>query len=266
MSRKLILILIFLTPVSCFAKQGTTRYFENASYSDIFISTKNADIFVTSAGEDGQSSVNWKESYCTLALTRPSAGVTEIFVTPNKQHVFFKKILGVAQAKCKIRLELAPEKKLYASSETGSIRMRDAALKNARLYTEQGIIEIQNYKGSLSAETLTGRITVKNADAQELILKSANGTVNAACKARSADILNTSGPSRLQGSVQVLRFYSSEGNLYAKWDELPLEPLQISARSFAGDIRIILPPKTNSDSAKNTINLRSFYGKAEIIE
>ena len=201
----------------------------------------------------------------TLNIAEPSKGIMQINIIPKPQHVFVKEILGIRQTPCKVTLETPTGKNIYAASESGSIKLADFKAKSLRLYTAGGAVDIEGYEGLLSAATLTGKINARNIISNAADFKSAGGAINAAGRIKNANIFNTSGPSRLSGSVDALRFYSSEGSLWASWEQMPQRPPEISARSFAGDLHILLPAKTDLQKAKNDIRLKTFYGRTSLL-
>jgi hypothetical protein len=233
--------------------------------SDIFIAASTADIALAHPRAGAAAAIQWRNKHCELDITEPAKGVLQINITAKPQHVFVREILGIRQTPCKIILEAPAGKNIYASSESGSIKLAAFKAKSLRLYTASGAVDIDGYEGLLSAETLTGRINARGIVSNQTDLKSASGGINAAGLIKKADILNTSGSSRLSGTVDALRFYSSEGSLLASWDALPPEPLEISARSFAGDLQILLPPGTDMQNAADNIKLKTFYGKASLL-
>lgn len=235
--------------------------------SDIFITTSKENITVLPAlAGSSSSSIHWQKKLCEVTVNKPAPQVTEITVTPKKQNAFLKKLLRIPRTTCSIRLYVSADKNIYASSDTGDIRFFDARVKSAKLYTTEGVMEISNYKGNLSAETLTSRITLANIESEDLKLKTASGNIYASgLKIKNTDILNTSGKSKMQGIMESLVFYSSEGALWAKWDALPSDKmLNISARSFAGDIKIIMPRGADITECKHNIALKSIYGTAKL--
>lgn len=236
------------------------------SFSDIFLTSQKADILVVPSQDAKNASITWKNKLCALNTSTPAKDVIDVTITPQKQHVFLKKIIGMQKAKCKVRIEVPEGKKIYTSSETGTIKFQGINAKSVKIYTSQGYIEANNHKGALSAETLTGRITVRNINTGDLFLKSANGTINMTGYAQNADILNTSGLSRFQGVVDNLRFYSASGSLYAKWDSISQDSLKISARSSSGMIKLMLPPGTNLEDKKHTVDIKSIYGTVTIAQ
>jgi DUF4097 and DUF4098 domain-containing protein YvlB len=258
----LISALICFLSGAAHARQCT---FLSSQVKDIFITTQRADINVSPAANEEQTAINWRSKHCNALIITHDNGVVEISVTPKRQHVFFKKLLGVKTQRCKINLQTAQNKNIYASSEIGSIRFNNIAANNSKVYTTEGIIEVNNYSGNLSAETLTGRITGKNITARTLNLKTASGNINFTGNINNADILNTSGTTRLNGELYSLNFYSSEGDLYAKWHKFPQNPLKIRARSFSGDIKLTFPKQTDLYDGKNDIFIKSFYGAAHIL-
>ena len=264
MLKNSILFFVFLLSCAPAFATGDVRPLPGSSYDDIFISTENAD--VTAVPAQGAGAIYWRDKYCILELTTPAERVLYINIRPRRQHVFVKWLLGIQVDPCKIRLEAASEKNIYISSEVGSIKVSDLPAKHIKLYTASGNIDIDNHSGPISAETLTGRITARNIKSHTTDFKSASGHITAAGEISEVSILNTSGNSKLHGVMDVLRFYSSEGNLHATWPTLPQNPLEISARSFAGDIEIMLPRHANPADNKNNINLKSFYGKTAITQ
>lgn len=234
------------------------------SYTDIFINTQKADITIVKSQTPLKTTIYWKNKLCTLEIIKTTDTVTEINISPKKQNVFLKKLLRIPKDPCKIKVEVGENKNIYASSENGDVRIFDLKESKAKLYTTHGVIEASGYSGDLSAETLTGRITVKNLNTGNLNLKTASGNIYAYGTMHNTDILNTSGKSKMQGIADSLRFYSSEGDLSARWVAMPKGDLLISARSFAGDINIILPPGTSLEGTNNNIELRSIYGTINI--
>ncbi|MDR0734166.1 MAG: DUF4097 family beta strand repeat-containing protein [Elusimicrobiota bacterium] len=233
--------------------------------SDIFITASTADITLAHPRGGAAAAIQWREKHCALDIAEPAKGVLQINIIPKPQHVFVKEILGVKQTPCKVILEAPAGKNIYAASETGLIKLADFKAKSLRLYTGSGAVDIESYEGLLWAETLTGKINARNIISNAADFKSAGGAINAAGRIKKADIFNTSGPSRLSGAIDSLRFYSSEGDLWASWEQMPPQPPEISARSFAGDLQILLPPKTDLQKAKKNIRLQTFYGKASLL-
>lgn len=234
---------------------------------DIFITTAKENITILPvATQDAPSTIDWQKKLCAVTINKPANQVTEITITPKKQNAFFKKLLRIPRTTCSIRLNLGANRNIYASSDTGDIRFFNAQAKSAKLYTAEGVIEISNYKGNLSAETLTARISLENIESDDLKLKTASGNIYATgLKVKNTDILNTSGKSKIQGISESLVFYSSEGSLLARWDALPgSKMLNISARSFAGDIKIIMPRGADITACKHNIDLKSIYGTAKL--
>lgn len=261
MRRKIILILLISLFPAAFLNAADKRELPLDNYSDIFLTTVRADIVIIPAGKNPPE-IKWRSKYCRLEVKEAADNVLQINVTPKPQHVFLKEILGIEQYRCRITLELPEDKNIYASSTQGSIKLQNIKAKSARLYTAEGNIDIDDYHGSLTAETLTGRIAARALNCPAADFKSASGNIFAVGAMKHVNMLNTSGASRLHGIMEVLRFYSSEGDLLAVWEELPQNPLEISARSFAGNLEIILPPKTDPSDKKNNIHLKTFYGKA----
>ncbi len=234
---------------------------------DIFITTAKEDISVLPALEGSSSSlIQWQKKLCEITINKPAPQVTEITVTPKKQNAFVKKLLRIPRTICSVRIFLGRDRNIYASSDTGDIRFFGAQVKSAKLYTAEGVIEISDYTGNLSAETLTSRISLENIESETLKLKTASGNIYATgLKIKNTDILNTSGKSKIQGVSESLVFYSSEGSLWAKWDALPgSNLLNISARSFAGDVKIIMPRGADITACKHNIALKSIYGTAKM--
>lgn len=265
MQKFYIFFLVFLLAGAPAFANSDSKTLPAAEYDDIFISTQNADVSVVPAPK-GDGAIYWRRKYCTLDVNKPAARVLYIDIRPKRQHVFVKWLFGIKMDPCKIKLEASGGKNIYISSESGSLKISDLPAKHMKLYTAEGSIDIDNHSGPVAAETLTGRITARNIKAHTVDLKSASGHITAECEASKVSVLNTSGNSKLHGVMDVLRFYSSEGNLYATWAGVPPNPLEISARSFAGDIEIMLPRNANPADNKNNINLKSFYGKTSITQ
>lgn len=239
----------------------------DAPQGDIFITAAKEDISVLPALAGTSSSlVQWQKKLCEITINKPAPQVTEITITPKKQNAFVKKLLRIPRSTCSVRLFVGEDRNIYASADTGDIRFFGVQAKSAKLYTAEGVIEISNYKGNLAAETLTARISLENIESEDLKLKTASGNIYATgLKVKNTDILNTSGKSKIQGVSESLVFYSSEGSLWAKWDALPgSKLLNISARSFAGDIKIIMPRGADIAECKHNIDLKSIYGTAKM--
>lgn len=234
------------------------------SYDDIFISATNADITVAPIAAGGVGAFEWRTKYCTLVAEPAQERVMRVEIRPKRQHAYLKRLVGIKLPPCKVTFNAGEDKNIYISSESGSIKLSDLPLKRAKIYTALGDINIDNYRGHLTAETLRGRINARNIDAPATDLKSASGHISASGNMGNLNVLNTSGRTRINGRAQVLRFYSSEGDLTAAWTALPDNPLEISARSFAGDIDITLPRQTDLEEGKNNIYLKSFYGRSNI--
>ncbi len=238
----------------------------DAAQGDIFITTSKENLTVIPSAQTEASYIQWQKKLCEVTVNKPAKQVTEITVTPKKQNAFLKKLLRIPRSTCSIRLSVGADRNIYASSDTGDIRFFDAQAKSAKLYTAEGVIEMSNYKGNLSAETLTARISLENIESEDLKIKTASGNIYATgLKIKNTDILNTSGKSKIQGISESLVFYSSEGSLLARWDALPeSKKLNISARSFAGDIKIIMPRGADITEWKHNIDLKSIYGNAKL--
>lgn len=267
MNNKILTALFFIFCLSLtLSAADISKDIGDAAQGDIFITAFKENITVLSAGQAETSSIQWQKKLCEITVNRPARQVTEITITPKKQNAFFKKILRIPRITCSVRLILGPDRNLYASSDTGDIRFFAAQTKSAKLYTAEGVIEISDYKGNLSAETLTSRISLENIESEDLKLKTASGNIYATgLKVKNTDILNTSGKSKIQGISESLVFYSSEGSLLARWDALPESKLlNISARSFAGDIKIIMPRGADITQWKHNIDLKSIYGNAKL--
>jgi DUF4097 and DUF4098 domain-containing protein YvlB len=263
-SAALFLLLCLMPPLSA---ADVSKSIGDAPQSDIFINTAKENITVLPApAESASSSIQWQKKLCEVTINKPAPQVTEINITPKKQNAFVKKLLRIPRTTCSIRLYVSADKNIYASSDTGDIRFFAAHVKSAKLYTAEGVMEISDFKGNLSAETLTSRITLTNIESEDLKLKTASGNIYASgLKIKNTDILNTSGKSKMQGISESLVFYSSEGSLWAKWDALPgNKMLNISARSFAGDIKIIMPRGVDITQCKHNIALKSIYGTAKL--
>jgi len=238
---------------------------KDAPGNDIFINTTKENITISAVQDGGPSLIYWQKRLCNAEVVRAADKVIEVKVTPRSQNAFFQKILRIPRTTCNIKIAIGKKRNIYASSEVGNIKLSNVQARSSKLYTAQGIIEIANYKGNLSAETLTSRITLTNAEGEDLKLKTASGNINAGgLKFKNADILNTSGKTKLQGVMQNLVFYSSEGPLNAKWDSLPKKMLNISARSFTGNIKIIMPQDADLESIKRNIELKSIYGSEKL--
>ena len=263
MPKYFLLFLAFFLSFSHAFAAPYSRPLRGDSYDDIFISTQNADVTVVSAPANG-GAIHWRRKYCTVEINKPADRVYYIDIKPKRQHVFVKWLLGIKVDPCKIKFEAPGGKNIYISSETGSLKISDVPARNIKLYTAAGSIDIDNHSGPISAETLTGRITARNIKSPSVDLKSASGHINASGEAARMSVFNTSGNSRLHGVMGAVRFYSSEGNLHALWVDLPAAPLEISARSFAGNIEIVLPRHADLAAGKNNINLKSFYGRTSI--
>ncbi|MDR0953236.1 MAG: DUF4097 domain-containing protein [Elusimicrobiota bacterium] len=235
-----------------------SREFQNNSFSDIFITTKKADLTVIMSTNTATSTLTWKNKNCAVDIKKLSEDVINISVEPKAQYVFLKQILGIPRPACKLQLMLGENKTLYASSETGDIRFFDASLEAVKVYTTQGTVEISNYTGNLSAETLTGEISVKNSNCNNLALKTASGQIDINGNAAQANILNTSGTTKLQGNIDDLHFYSSTGNFTAHRQNIPTGKINLLARSSSGDIKIIFPKGT--DLTGSNIEIKSTYG------
>jgi hypothetical protein len=257
-------VLVFIMIFAATAAAADTRALPLDDVSDIFINASTADIAMAHP-RSGAAAIQWRNKHCTLNIDEPAKGVLQINIIAKPQHVFVKEILGIKQVPCKIILEAPAGKNIYASSESGSIKLSDFKAKSLKLYTASGAVDMDGYEGLLSAETLTGRINARGIISNRADFKSASGGINAAGRIKKADIINTSGSSRLSGTVDALRFYSSEGSLWASWDSLPIQPLEISARSFAGDLQILLPPGTDPQKAGSNIKLKTFYGKTSLL-
>ena len=154
-------VFTFLSACSFLFAAESTKNFAAASYTDIFLSTQKADITITP--DDGNtSSVSWQQKLCSMVLTRPSEGIIEISVNPQKQNSFLKKLLRIPRSRCKIKLRLANDKNIYASSQTGDIRLFDISPKNGRAYSAQGVVETTSVGGTFTAETLTDKINIRD--------------------------------------------------------------------------------------------------------
>lgn len=266
MIKKIIFIPYFLTCLCVFASASEkTKTFDSASYSDIFISSQKADISVFS--DDGiQSAITWRPKLCKVIFNKPSEGVLEIVIEPEKQNSFLKKLLMIPRSRCKIKLNAGENKHIYASSQTGDIRFFNINSKTARAYSGQGVVETSDVKGDFSAETLTDKINIRNFDGKNLSIKTASGNISVTGKAHEISLLNTSGNTKMAGTAENLMFYSSQGSLSAKWDSLPQEHLNISAHSFSGNIKIHLPKMTEDFKNNSSIDLKTFYGNCEVEE
>ena len=258
-------VFTFLSACSFLFAAESTKNFAAASYTDIFLSTQKADITITP--DDGNtSSVSWQQKLCSMVLTRPSEGIIEISVNPQKQNSFLKKLLRIPRSRCKIKLRLANDKNIYASSQTGDIRLFDISPKNGRAYSAQGVVETTSVGGTFTAETLTDKINIRDFKGRDITLKTVSGTINAYGNAEDVSVLNTSGNSKLNLNADTLMFYSSQGNLSAKWEKLPPQGLNILAHSFSGNIKIYLPKMSEEYKNKSKIELKSFYGVHETEE
>ena len=237
----------------------SVKNFDADSYSDIFISTQKADITVTPPNS-AQNSITWQSKLCSMQFIRHGKDIIEISVTPKKQNSILKKLLMIPRSRCKIKMALSNGKDIYASSQSGDIRFFDITPNTARAYSGQGVIETSNTGGTFTAETLTAKINIRDFKGRDLTLKTVSGNVNAYGRAKDVSVLNTSGSSKLNLNADTLMFYSSQGNLSAKWEVLPLNGLNISAHSFSGDIKIYLPKMSAEYKNKSKIELKSFYG------
>jgi len=255
----------FLFACSFLQAAENTKNFAPDSYTDIFISTQKADITIT---PDGQTnSITWRQKLCSVVFTRPSEGIITITVEPQKQNSVLKKLLMIPRSRCKIKMHLANNKNIYASSQTGDIRFFDIAPKTARAYSGQGVVETSYVGGGdFTAETLTGKINIRDYKGRDLTLKTVSGTITSYGSAEDISVLNTSGNSKLNLNADTLMFYSSQGNLFAKWEKLPTQGLNISAHSFSGNIKIYLPKMSEEYKNKSKIELKSFYGVHETEE
>ena len=265
--RNIFIITLLLLAAAPALNATDRRAVDSAGFSDIFLTTQKSDIQIIPSPDAAKTTVYWNGRFCNMDINYPAKDLLEIKVTPQRQHVFLKWMLGIQKPPCKIRLEAPPDKNIYASSREGNIKAANIKVKHLRLYTAEGNIDVENTNGSLKAETLTGKITARNITAQNLSLKSADGTITFHGTAVLADILNTGGASKLQGVIEELRYYSAGGNVTARWDALPGSGrLKISARSFAGDIKIILPRGTDHGDKKHAIALKSIYGEITITD
>lgn len=268
MAKKTALLLLLLTVITGFSRAADiNRDVQDAIGNDIFINAAKENITFLPAPKGVEtSSVYWQKKLCEVTINRPAKEVIEIKITPKKQNAFVQKTLRIPRTICKVRFYTPQGRNIYVNADTGNITMRGVSAKAAKLYTAQGITEITDYDGNLSAETLTSRITLKNIKGEDLKLKTASGNIYAGgLIIKDADVLNTSGKSRLEGIMQSLVFYSSEGPLYAKWTALPgNKSLNISARSFAGNIQIVMPRGSDIKACMQNIELKSIYGKAEL--
>lgn len=243
----------------------SVRYFDTGSYTDIFISSQKADITVTPADEKG-SGVFWNPRLCVMTLKRPSENVVEIIIEPKKQNAFFKKLLMIPRSRCSVDLKAGRNKNIYASSQSGDIRFFYLVSKTARAYSGQGVIETLQTGGDFSAETLTDKINIRQFNGGDLALKTASGNIYVTGRADNISLLNTSGESKLTGYANTLMFYSSQGGLNARWNELPPNALNISAHSFSGDIKLSLPAADEGYKEASKLDLKTFYGNIVIEE
>ena len=268
MTKKIGLFLFSILLLSGFLRAADmTREIEDSANDDIFITTSKENLTILPAPQGADRSVIlWQKKLCDVTINKPAKKVIEIKITPRKQNAFVQKALRIPRTICSIKLLTGKNRNIYAFSETGNIKLTNVKANTAKLYTTQGITEVKNYTGSLSAETLTSRITLDKIEGEDLKLKTASGNIYASgLNFKNTDILNTSGKSRLQGVMEGLIFYSSEGSLFAKWDALPNNKLlNISARSFAGNIKIVMPRGANITDCKHNIDLKSIYGNAEL--
>lgn len=260
---------LFLTAVFAFFllpayAANTSQELHEQQDSDLFVTSENADITIVQARKEESPVIYWNKKLCQVKINQEAPTLTKIDIIPLKQNAFVQKMLLIPHGACSVKVTVWENKNIFSSSEKGDIRLFSVKAKNTKLYTTHGVIEVSDHIGSLSAETLTSRITIKNLIAPSLNIKTAGGSVSATGIINQIDIFNTSNDSKLQGAFETLHFYSSEGSLKAKLMQEPLDFLDIYAHSFSGDIKIILPHKTDLYKVKNNIDIRSIYGTAAV--
>lgn len=251
-----------MLPLNAFNAQSELR---EQKESDLFVTSQKADITIVQAKAEETPMIYWNKKLCEVKINQDAPTLTKITITPLKQNALLQKVFLIPHRACSVKVTVWENKNIFASSEKGDIRFFSVKAKNTKLYTTRGVIEVSDHIGSLSAETLTSRITIKNLIAPVLNIKTAGGNAWATGIINQINIFNTSANSKLQGAFENLHFYSSEGDLKAKLLQAPQGPLDIYAHSVSGDINIELPAKTALDAAQNSIDVRSIYGTANII-
>ncbi len=260
---------LFLTFIFCFCLLSLNAFnaeseLREQKESDLFVTSQKADITIVQAKPEQTPMIYWNKKLCEVKINQDAPTLTKITITPLKQNSFLQKIFFISHGACSVKVTVWENKNIFASSEKGDIRLFSVKAKSTKLYTTRGVIEVSDHIGSLSAETLTNRITVKNLLAPVLNIKTAGGSASATGIISQINIFNTSANSKLQGAFENLHFYSSEGDLKAKLLQAPQGPLDIYAHSVSGNIKIELPAKTALDAAQNNIDVRSIYGAADI--